>query len=127
MSRRRGRHRAGPTRGNRAVRVIGVILVCGGAAVALTVFGPEYLPWSTAKADQRFVAAVQAEGRTVEPGQTQDLVIEAAHKLCLRRMSVTSTQRRESSLTRDEISAVHRTFGDDQQAFLKVALQTYCS
>jgi hypothetical protein len=104
-----------------------VVVVCGGAAVALTAFGPEYLPWSTAKADQRFVAAVQAEGRTVEPGETQELVIEAAHKLCLRKVSVTTLQRRESTLTPDEIAAVHRTFGADQQAFMKAALQTYCA
>lgn len=96
------------------------------AVLGLTVFAPDFLPWSTAKADQRFVAAVHAEGRTVEPGATETLVISAAHKLCERRLTGTATSHKEDSLTADEIDAVHRTFGDDQQAFLKVATRTYC-
>jgi hypothetical protein len=122
----RGRHRAGPTRAVRRVRAAGVIIVSVAAVLGLTVFAPPFLPWSTAKADQRFVAAVQAQGRTVEPGPTETLVISAAHKLCDRRLTGTSAPKKSDSLSADEIAAVQRTFGDDQQAFLKVATRSYC-
>ena len=103
-----------------------MVLACVGVVLGLTVFGPDFLPWSTAKADQRFVAAVQAEGRTVQPGETQVLVISAAHKLCERRITGTASSKKETSLTPEEVDAVHQTFGDDQQAFLKTATRTYC-
>ena len=127
MGRRRGRHRAGPTKAVRRFRAAAVVVSAVAVVLGLTVFAPPFLPWSTAKADQRFVAAVTAEGRTVEPGPTEQLVISAAHKLCERRLAGTSSSRRENSLTTDEIAAVQRTFGDDRQAFLKVATRTYCS
>ena len=103
------------------------MVACGAAALALAVFGQGYLGWSTAQADQRFVAAVRAEGRTVESGETEVLVIRAAHKLCQRRDGTTYSQRRDATLSADEIDAVRRTFGDDDRAFTKVALRTYCS
>jgi hypothetical protein len=103
------------------------VVVCGGVALALTAFGPDLLDRSTASADQRFVAAVQAEGRTVDAGADQALVISAAHKVCeTRDGDATTAQRRASALTADEIEAVRRTFGDDSTAFMKVAKRTYC-
>ena len=122
-----GRHRAAPTRGERARRTARITVVCGVAAIGLAVFGQGYLGWSKAQADQRFVAAVRAEGRTVEPGTTQVLVVSAAHKLCQRRDGETYSERRDATLSGDEIEAVRRTFGDDDRAFTKVALRTYCS
>ena len=101
----------------------------GGIVLAITAFGPRYLErsWSTATADQRFVAAVQAQGHAVPTGENGVLVVRAAQKLCERRDgTVSSAQLRSSALTADEIDAVRRTFGDDSQAFLKVALRTYC-
>jgi Protein of unknown function (DUF732) len=127
MGRRRGRHRAKPSRGRRIARAVAALVVCGGVAVALTAFGPDFLDRSTARADQRFVAAVQAEGRTVDTGADQTLVIQAAHKVCeTRDGDVTVAQRRASALTADEIDAVRRTFGDDSTAFMNVAKRTYC-
>ena len=99
------------------------ILVVGGVVLGITAFGSRYLErsWSTATADQRFVAAVQAQGHP------EVLVVRAAQKLCERRDgTTTSAQLRSSALTADEIDAVRRTFGDDSEAFLKVSLRTYC-
>lgn len=100
---------------------------CVAAALALAVCGQGYLGWSTAQADQRFVAAVRAEGRTVEPGTNEALVVRAAHKLCQRRDGATYSERRQATLSADEIDAVRRTFGDDDRTFTTVALRTYCS
>ncbi len=125
MGRRRGRHRIGASGGSRIDRAAGVVLLCVGVALALAAFGPSGS--SAAQADQRFVEAVHAQGRTVEPGDTQALVIRAAHKLCQGRNSTTSVQRRESTLTADEVEAVRRTFGGDERAFIRVAVRTYCS
>ena len=108
-------------------RVAGVLVACGVAAIALAVFGQGYLGWSTAQADQRFVAAVRAEGHTVEPGENEALVVRAAQKLCQRRDGATYLERRQGTLSADEIDAVRRTFGADDRAFTKVALRTYCS
>ena len=127
MGRRRGRHRAKSRRGVWILRVAVVFVVCGGIAAALAVFGPDYLDRSSARADERFVAAVHAQGRTVPSGQDQALVIQAAHKLCESRVDGTSvSRRRASALTADEIDAVRRTFGDDASAFVKVAKRSYC-
>ena len=127
MSRRRGRHRARPSHGRRIVRAAAVVFVCGGVALAFTVFGPDFLDRSTARADQRFVAAVQAQGRSVEAGGNQGLVIEAARKVCeTRNGETTAAQRRASALTAEEIDAVRQTFGDDSPAFIQVAKRTYC-
>jgi hypothetical protein len=127
MGRRRGRHRARPSRGVRIFRATGVVLACGGVALALTAFGPDFLDRSTARADQRFVAAVQAQGRTVGPGTDQALVIQAARKVCESRQGeATAAERRASALTADEIEAVRRTFGDDSPAFIKAAKRSYC-
>ena len=126
MGRRRARHRVRPARGPRVVRATGVILVCGGVALALTVFGPDFLDRSTARADQRFVAAVQSPGRSVAQGTDEVLVIQAAHKVCDQRSDITPAQRRASTLTENEIDAVQRTFGDDSPAFISVAKRSYC-
>ena len=125
MGRRRARHRVGPSNGVRFVRTGGALLLCGLAALALTVVGPGYL--DRAQADQRFVDAVRAEGRAVEAGETEALVVRAAQKLCDARESASPVQRRASTLTADEIEAVRRTFGGDERAFMKVVLRTYCS
>jgi Protein of unknown function (DUF732) len=129
MGRRRGRHRAKPSRTVRILRALTATAVIGGVTLVLSAFGPGYLErvWSSARADQRFVAAVQAQGRTVEPGANEALVLSAAHKLCERRdVSVSSAERRASTLTPEEIDAVRKTFGDDSAAFIKVATRTYC-
>lgn len=97
--------------------------------LAISAFGPHYLgrAWSQATADQRFVAAVQAQGRTVPSGDSEVLVKRAAQKLCEHRdATATSAERRAGALTADEVDAVHRTFGDDSAAFVKVALRSYC-
>lgn len=128
-SRYRGRHRARPKRARRVVRAAAGVLAVGGLVLAITALGPGYLGrvWSTASADQRFVAAVAAQGRTVPTGDSELLVTRAAQKLCERREDTTSNSaRRASALTADEIEAVRRTFGDDSEAFVKVALRTYC-
>jgi Protein of unknown function (DUF732) len=128
-SRYRGRHRARRSRGVRLVRAGAGLLAVGGIVLAITAFGPGYLErvWSTASADQRFVAAVQAEGRPVPSGDAEALVVQAAQKLCEGRDgSSTYAERRASALTADEIDAVRRTFGDDSEAFMKVARRTYC-
>ena len=101
----------------------------GGIVLAITAFGSRYLErsWSTATADQRFVAAVQAQGHTVATGANEVLVVRPAQKLCERRDgTVNSARLRSGALTADEIDAGRRTFGDDSEAFLKVALRTYC-
>lgn len=122
---RRGRHRAIPSDGARIVRTGGALLGCGAVALVLTVLGPGVL--HRAQADQRFVEAVRAEGRTVESGETEALVVRAAQKLCSQRTGGSSAARRESALTAEEVDAVRRTFGDDERAFMKVALRTYCT
>ena len=103
-------------------------LALAGVVLALSAFGPAYLDLvrSSASADQRFVAAVSAEGRTVEPGANGELVVRAAQKLCARHEDVSNAQRRATSLTAEEIEAVRKTFGDDAEAFTKVALRTFC-
>ncbi len=122
---RPGRHRAGPSDGVRLVRAGSALAGFGVVALALTVFGPGVL--HRTGADQRFVDAVRAEGRTVEPGETEALIVRAAQKLCDQRVGEPSASRRTSGLTAAEVDAVRRTFGDDERAFLHVALRTYCS
>ena len=107
------------------MRTGGALFGCGVAALVLTVLGPGVL--HRAQADQRFVDAVRAEGRAVEPGETEALVVRAAQKLCDHRDGAASASRRASALTPAEIDAVRRTFGDDERAFMKVAMRTYCA
>jgi Protein of unknown function (DUF732) len=127
MGRRRGRHRAKSSGRVRVFRAVGLVVACGGVALALTAFGPDFLDRSTARADQRFVAAVQAEGRTVGAAPNQALVIQAAHKVCESQVGdATVAQRRATALTADEIEAVRQTFGDDSPAFMKLARRSYC-
>jgi len=129
MGRRHGRHRAGPSRGVRALRLVGAVLATCGVVLAISAFGPGYLKLvhSSASPDQRFVAAVQAQGRPVGSDETEALVVRAAHKLCEQSDDdASSADRRANALTADEIEAVRRTFGDDARAFIKVALRTYC-
>ena len=129
MDRRHGRHRAGPSRGVRVLRLAGAVVATGAVVLALSAFGPGYLGLARTPAspDQRFVAAVQEQGRPVQSAETEVLVVRAAHKLCQRRDGATYTERRQGTLSADEIDAVRRTFGDDDRAFTKVALRTYCS
>ena len=123
----RAQHRAAPSRGARVFRVSAVVVTGAAVALALTAFGPHFLDRSSARADEKFVAAVHAEGRTVAPGATQNLVIEAAHKLCRSGdEDATAAERRANGLTTDEIEAVRQTFGDDSPSFMKVAKRTYC-
>lgn len=123
----RGRHRA--RRRCRPLRVGVAVAAIAGVVLAVTAFGPGLLErsWSSAGADERFVAAVQAEGRAVPTGGNEVLVVRAAQKLCERRDGAgSSAERRAAALTTDEIAAVRGTFGDDSGAFVKVALRTYC-
>ena len=55
------------------------------------------------------------------------LVVSAARKICQRRDSRTYMERRAATLTRDELAAVKRSFGDDSQGFIAVAAGTVCS
>ena len=129
MGKRGGRHRRRPSRGVQILRATAGVVAVGGVTLALTAFGPSYLErvWSTAQADQKFVAAVRAEGRPVPAGEDEKLVVEAAQKLCERRdNTVSNADRRASTLTPEEIDAVRRTFGDDSESFIKVATRTYC-
>jgi len=105
------------------------VLATGGVVLALSAFGPGYLELvhTSASPDQRFIAAVQAQGRPVGSAETEALVVRAAHKLCEQRDDdASSSDRRANALTAEEIEAVRRTFGADAQAFMKVALRTYC-
>ena len=122
---RAGKHRAYLPDGVRLVRAGSALLSCGAVALVLTVVGPGFL--HRAQADQRFVDAVRAEGRTVEPGETEALVVRAAQKLCDQRVGTPAATRRTSGLTAEEIEAVRRTFGADEREFMQVALRTYCS
>ena len=129
MGKRRGRHQKRPSVGVRVVRTMVAVATVGGITLAITAFGPGLLErvWSSAHADQRFVAAVRAEGRSVDPGPDQELVMQAAQKLCERQdNSVSNEERRATTLTPDEIAAVRRAFGDDSESFIKVARRTYC-
>jgi hypothetical protein len=129
MGKRRGRHRARPSRGARFLRATAAVGAIGGITLTLTVFGPGRLDgvWAATRPEQRFVSAVQAEGRSVQPGPDQATVTEAAQKLCEQRDgSGSSAERRASGLTSGEVDAIRRTFGDDAQAFIQVAVRTYC-
>ena len=111
------------------LRVVVAVAAVGGITLTLTVFGPGRLDgvWADPRPDQRFVSAVRAEGRSVEPGPDQAMVMEAAQKLCERKDDpVSSADRRASTLTPQDIDAIRRAFGDDSEAFIKVSLRTYC-
>jgi uncharacterized protein DUF732 len=128
-SKYRGRHRAGPSGLVRVLRAGAGVVVLGGVVFAVMAFAPAQLDhlWTPANADERFVAAVQAQGRPVPSGDGEVLVVRAAQKLCESRAGgTTSAERRASALTSEEIDAVRRTFGDDSAAFLKVAQRAYC-
>jgi hypothetical protein len=129
MGKRQGRHRRRVSRGARVLRAVAAVTAVGGITLTLTIFGPGRLDgvWAATRPDQRFVSAVRAEGRSVEPGPDQVLVTEAAQKLCERKDDpVSSADRRASTLTTQEIDAIRRMFGDDSQAFIKVSLRSYC-
>ena len=55
------------------------------------------------------------------------LGVSAARKICQQRDSRTYMERRAATLTRDELAAVKRSFGDDSQGFIAVATGTFCS
>jgi hypothetical protein len=129
MGKRQGRHRRRVSRGARVLRAVAAITAVGGITLTLTIFGPGRLDgvWAATRPDQRFVSAVQAEGRSVDPGPDQVMVMAAAQKLCERKDDpVSSADRRASTLTTQEIDAIRRMFGDDSQAFIKVSLRSYC-
>ena len=82
-SKYRGRHRAGPSGLVRVLRAGGGVVVLGGVVFAVMAFAPAQLDhlWTPANADERFVAAVQAQGRPVPSGDGEVLVVRAAQKL----------------------------------------------
>lgn len=129
MDRQRGRHRARPSHGTHLLRAAAATVLVGGVALAVTAAGPGHLERlsSTVGADERFGAAVQEQGRATTAGPPDPLVVSAARKVCERRAGTdTPAVLRRSALTAAEVAAVRRTFGDDAEAFLKVARRTYC-
>lgn len=126
---RQGRHRARRSNGAVLRRAGATLFGVGGFVLAGTALGSGYLErlWAAAGADERFVANVAEQGWPVPVGPPDPLVARAAEKLCERRAGADSSpQMRRSALTPEEIAAVRRTFGDDSETFLSVALRTYC-
>ena len=76
--------------------------------------------------DQRFLTELRERGHAVAQGTDEELIISAARKFCVLRDGQTSEQRR-STLTSEEVDAVRRSFGDDSQVFVRIALSRYCS
>jgi hypothetical protein len=78
-----------------------------------------------AAVDQRFLLDARRD-HAVVASTDEELLVSAARKLCVRRDGQTYTQRRTGALNSDELEAVRRSFGDDSQAFIKLATRTYC-
>ena len=80
-----------------------------------------------AAVDHHFLAEIRGHGHPVAAGWDEVIVVSAARKICQRRDSRTYMERRAATLTRDELAAVKRSFGDDSQGFIAVATGTFCS
>jgi hypothetical protein len=76
--------------------------------------------------DQRFLTDLRGRGHAVAQGTDEELIISAARKLCVLVDGRTYEQRR-SILTSQEVDAVRRSFGDDPQVFVRIAVSGYCS
>jgi hypothetical protein len=111
-------------RRQRAVVALGVGVAAVAAVAGFRTVGP-----SAAEQDQSFVRSVEQQGKVVPTGEQQALLISAAHKICDRQGSGSSTTlaRRQTALQPEEIDAVEHTFGDDTRGFVELALNTYCA
>jgi hypothetical protein len=123
--RQRGRHRATPRLRARLRRVGTAVVVTASAVLAVSAFGTG--PPTDVDVDRGFVEAVRAEGRAVDPGETEVLLVQAARKLCEGRGDHGSAAARHaSSLTAPEVDAVRRAYADDTRGFIARATDTYC-
>jgi hypothetical protein len=121
---KRGRHRAKAPLGPRLRRAAVVLIASMGAVLGVSAAGVAEPP--AAAVDQRFLVDVRGRGHEVAAGTDEALLVSAARKLCVRRESQTSLQRRTGTLNSEELGAVERSFGGDSQAFIKLATRTYC-
>ena len=119
-----GRHRARAPLGPRLRRAAVVLVASMGAVLGVSAAGVAEPPATAV--DQRFLVDVRGRGHAVSVGTDEELLVSAARKLCVRRESQTYVQRRTGALNSEELDAVKRSFGDDSQAFIKLATRTYC-
>ncbi len=122
--RRRGRHRAAPPLVPRLRRAAVVLAASFTAMLGVSAAGVAEPPAGVV--DQRFLTELRHRGHVVAPGTDEEVLISAARKLCGLRDGRTSVQRR-AALTGQEVDGIRRVFGDDPQAFIKVATKTYCA
>jgi hypothetical protein len=116
-----------PVRRKRSFRrVAAIAAVVLAAALAVSAFATSGSPATTP--DQHFVDTARTQGFTVTPGQQESMLVSAAHKICDRRVSHSTTaERRATALSTDELDAVSQSFGANARAFTTLALDTYCS
>ena len=120
----RGRHRAAPPLAPRLRRATVVLVASFSAMLGVSAAGVAAPPAGVV--DQRFLADLRDRGHVVAPGTDEELIISAARKLCVLVDGQTYQQRR-SILTSQEVDAVRRSFGDDSQVFVRIAVSRYCS
>jgi len=97
-------------------------LAAASAGLALSACGA-----SPTTLDQSFVETVRSAGRDVPPGADGEGLLQAARKICDRKLNHdTVAERRASALTPEDIDAVERTFAHDARQFTNLALETYC-
>jgi Protein of unknown function (DUF732) len=107
----------------RSVAIAAVVLA---AALAVSAFATSGSPATTG--DSYFLDTARSQGHTIAPGQQEGLLVSAAHKICDRRESHSTTaERRATALSTDELHAVNQSFGGDSRAFTVLALDTFCS
>jgi hypothetical protein len=107
----------------RGAAVAAVVLAM---ALAVSAFATSGSPSTTG--DQHFLDTARSQGSVIAPGQQEGLLVSAAHKICDRRESHSTTaERRATALSTDELDAVSQSFGGDSRAFTTLALDTYCS
>jgi Protein of unknown function (DUF732) len=107
----------------RSVAIAAVVLA---AALAVSAFATSGSPATTG--DSYFLDTARSQGHTIAPGRQEGLLVSAAHKICDRRESHSTTaERRATALSTDELHAVNQSFGGDSRAFTVLALDTFCS
>jgi hypothetical protein len=117
-----------PGRPLRAYLRRGALTLVAAGVVAVLVGAFAWIAPSPEAVNRRFVAAAEALGHIVAPGEQETLVVSAARKICDRRLIHDSVQeRRATALTSDEIAAVAVAFGAETRDFTALALKTYCS
>ena len=106
----------------------GVIALVAVGAVALAVSAVAWIVPSLDSANRRFIEEAQSHGHTIAPGEQQMLVLSAARKVCVRKVTHdTIRERRSTALSSAELAAVGAVFGPRTRDFTALALDTYCS